>query len=603
MKNTFYYKGEQFYFNGEKIQIRSGAIHYFRVPRFYWKDRLQKLKECGFNCVETYVAWNVSEPHKNEFDFSGDNDIAEFIRLARELGLLAIVRPGPFICAEWEGGGLPAWLKNDFDEELKGLQLRCDNPPFMSRCEKYLTALFSEIHPYFLGNGGNIVMMQVENEYGSYGNDKVYLKKLVDIYRKNGVDAVLFTADGGGDATVFAGNFPEECLTTLTFGSGVKKGMNRLTQLAKGKPKMCAEFWCGWFDHWGEKHHVRGGESVVVEVDEFMKNGWNFNFYMFCGGTNFAFMNGSNFEEYIQPTVTSYDYCALLTERGARTDTYYKIRELFAKYGVEIPKLTAADGETRGYGTVKFSSYAYLFDNLTKLSSPITSKMPLAMENLGQNYGYAVYRCTADNFPAEAELRLNGLADRANVFLNGEFAGRRESTASFDRIAYSIEETEAKQVCIDVLVENMGHINYGYNILDKKGLGGLLTYYKWVYSTPMNWLNYSLPMDYAQISKARFVDNYKEIIENRPVFLKGTFSVDNIADCYVKPIGLHRGFIIINGVNIGRYDCDKGPQKNYYLPACYLKEGRNEVILFESDSAAGNIAVELVDYADYGEAN
>ena len=603
MKNTFYWEGEQFYWNGEKVQIRSGAIHYFRIPRFYWQDRLLKLKECGFNCVETYVAWNMHEPKKDEFDFSGERDIAEFVRIAQELGLFVIVRPGPFICAEWEGGGLPAWLRNANDEELYGIQLRCDNSQFMVRCEKYFSALFAVLKPYFLANGGNIIMTQVENEYGSYGNDKTYLKKLVDIYRKNGVDSLLFTADGGGDSTILAGNLPSECLTTLTFGSDVKGQMERLAHLAEGKPRMCSEFWCGWFDHWGEDHHVRGGDSVLAEVDEFMKNGWNFNLYMFCGGTNFGFMNGANFDEYIQPTVTSYDYCALLTERGERTETYYKIRRLFQKYGVAVPNITATDGETRRYGKVDFSQRAYLFDNLSEMAEPVVSKMPISMEDLGQSYGYVFYRCTVDNFPPEAELRLEGLSDRANVFLNGEFVGRRESTVPIDRIAYTLGENSAKHACVDVLVENMGHINYGYNVLGKKGLNKFLTYYKWVYSAPMDWLNYSLPMDNVQIGRVAFVQNEKQIDEDKPIFLKGTFFVDGTADCFVKPVGLHRGFIIVNGVNIGRYDCDKGPQKTYYLPACYLKKGNNEMIVFESDSAAGEFAVELVDYADYGEVN
>lgn len=601
MKNEFYYEGERFFWNGKPIQIRSGAIHYFRIPRYYWRDRLLKLKECGFNCVETYVAWNVVEPKKNEFDFSGEKDIAGFVRIAQELGLLIILRPGPFICAEWEGGGLPAWLINPCDEELRGVCLRCDEPSYMARCEKYLTALFAQVRPYFLANGGNIVMMQVENEYGAYGNDKSYLKKLVDIYLKNGVDGVLFTADGGGDATVFAGTYPEKTLATLTLGSNVKNQMPRLDRLAEGKPKFCAEFWCGWFDHWGESHHVRGGDSVVAEVDEFMKNGWNFNFYMFCGGTNFGFMNGANYDEYIQPTVTSYDYCALLTEQGERTKTYYKIRDLFQSYGVDVPTMTATDGKTGAYGKAEWTHVAYLKEQLSSISQPVVSKRPLPMEALGQNYGYALYQTVVDEFPAEAELRLDGLADRANVFLNGKFVGRRESTAAFDRIAYSLDEREAKRVQADVLVENMGHVNYGCHILEPKGLKRLMTYYEWVYCTPVDWLNYPLPMDAEQIGKVRFEKKTAPIEENQPVFLKGSFEVDEAKDCFVKPVGLHRGFIVVNGVNIGRYDCDKGPQKTYYLPKCYLKEGKNEIIVFESDSASGEIAVELVDYADYGE--
>lgn len=445
-------------------------------------------------------------------------------------------------------------------------------------------------------------MMQVENEYGSFGNDKAYLKKLVKIYRECGVDCPLFTADGGSDYdyTVKAGNLPKECLTTLTFGSKVKKQMKKLSVLQPNRPKMCAEFWCGWFDHWHEKHHVRNGDKVAEEMAEFLKNGWSFNFYMFCGGTNFGFMNGSNYENYIQPTVTSYDYCAPVNECGQRTPLYYKLRETFLSHGIVVPALTACEPKLNKYKRVNFTGFGYLFENLSRICKPIASKQPLYMEELGQNYGYIFYYCKVKDMPSKAEIFLSGLSDRANVFVNGMFIGRRESTRAVDGILYEIDDKSTACAGIGVLVENMGRVNYGMRILDKKGLRQLIVYCDYVYYAPFNWENYALPMDYESLKKVKYRSFKKPVKKNNPLFLKGEFFVDEIADTFVKPNGFSRGFIVINGVNIGRYDNIAGPQKTFYLPSCYLKQGVNEIILFESDTVAGDISVEFVDQADYG---
>ena len=328
--------GERFYLDGEPFTIRSGAIHYFRVPRPYWRDRLLKLKECGFNTVETYVAWNVHESHEGDFDFSGEKDVAAFLRTAQELGLYAIVRPGPFICAEWEAGGFPAWLLAD-----RNMRLRCNYAPYMQKVERYFKRLFAELSPCAIENGGNVILWQVENEYGSYGNDKEYLRRLVEIYRENGIAGQLFTADGAWINMLVKGALPETCLPFVTFGSRTEEAMRCVDLFVKNTPKMCAEFWCGWFDHWGEEHHTRTSEDVLKDLEPFFIHGWSFNFYMFHGGTNFGFMNGANSGEKYMPTVTSYDYCGLLTEAGDRTETYYKVRDMFIKYGVNVPALTA----------------------------------------------------------------------------------------------------------------------------------------------------------------------------------------------------------------------------------------------------------------------
>lgn len=370
--------GERFYLDGEPFTIRSGAIHYFRVPRPYWRDRLLKLKECGFNTVETYVAWNVHESHEGDFGFSGEKDVAAFLRTAQELGLYAIVRPGPFICAEWEAGGFPAWLLAD-----RNMRLRCNYAPYMQKVERYFKRLFAELSPCAIENGGNVILWQVENEYGSYGNDKEYLRRLVEIYRENGIAGQLFTADGAWINMLVKGALLETCLPFVTFGSRTEEAMRCVDLFVKNTPKMCAEFWCGWFDHWGEEHHTRTSEDVLKDLEPFFIHGWNFNFYMFHGGTNFGFMNGANSGEKYMPTVTSYDYCGLLTEAGDRTETYYKVREMFGKYGVQVPALTAKESKKAAYGEVRLNRRGYMFEQLQTLATPVTAICPPRMEEVG----------------------------------------------------------------------------------------------------------------------------------------------------------------------------------------------------------------------------
>ena len=380
---SFTYKEDKFYLSGAPFIVRSGAVHYFRVPKEYWHDRLLKLKECGFNTVETYVPWNLHEPQDGVFDFVGDNDIAEFLGVAKKLGLYAIVRPCPYICAEWEFGGLPAWLLKDGN-----MRLRCNYPPYMQKVERYLRKLFEILRPWLLSSGGNILMMQIENEYGSFGNDKDYLYKLTEIYRDCGIDCLLFTADGVWYNMVVSGSLPEKCLTFLTFGSRTQDAMKAIDVVSPDTPKMCAEFWSGWFDHWGEEHHTREAEDVLKDLEPFFKNGWSFNFYMFHGGTNFGFMNGANFSDgKILPTVTSYDYCAPLTESGDRTETYYKIRDMFAKYGVPVPALTASESKKTSYGKAELNERVDFLGCIEKISKPVVSACPLFTEEIGQNYG------------------------------------------------------------------------------------------------------------------------------------------------------------------------------------------------------------------------
>ena len=403
-------KDGKFLLNDKEFRIYSGCIHYFRVPEALWRDRLAKLKAAGLNTVETYVAWNMHEAKRGEYVFSGMADIVKFIKTAQELGLYVILRPGPYICAEWDLGGLPAWILAD-----KNVVLRCMNKPYLSYVEEWFKVLFDKIRDLQITRGGNIIMMQVENEYGGYGNDKSYLRRLVEIYRKCKMDCLLFTADGAWINMLVKGSLTDECLPFVTFGSRTEVSMRSVDPISPNTPKMCAEFWCGWFDHWGEEHHTRTSEDILKDFVPFLENGWNFNFYMFFGGTNFGFMNGANFAGgKLQPTVTSYDYCAPLNEAGDRTENYYKIRDEFIKHDVPVPPLTAKDSEKAAYGRIDLSRRAFLFDNLGE--KHIKSPYPLTMEEVGQNYGYILYSTVMPRGMESDRLYIDGLADRAIVF-------------------------------------------------------------------------------------------------------------------------------------------------------------------------------------------
>ena len=574
--SMFTANGKQFLLNGEPFQIISGAMHYFRVPSCYWEDRLLKLKECGFNTVETYIAWNVHEENEGVFDFSGEKDFGKFLDIANRLGLKAIVRPGPYICAEWEMGGFPAWLLRYPD-----IRLRCDNQRYLEKLEKYIEAVARVIRPRLIENGGNILMLQIENEYGSFGNDKVYLRKLKDIYLKNNLNALFFTADGASPFFLEAGRI-EDCLPTFTFGSKTQERMTTLKTIIGDKPAMCSEFWDGWFDHWYEEHHVRGVESICEEFEPFLKNGDNVNFYMFHGGTNFGFMNGANFfvkdggrfcdGEY-QPVVTSYDYNALLYEAGDRTPAYYAVRELISKYTGVCHDLTAKESEKRAYGKVVFQKQADLFDNLDNIGAKFYSTVPLSMEACGQNYGYILYNTTLPK-NTDSEFRIVELADRANVFIDKAPFAVFERSRPHELIKAKTGDKESR---LSLLVENMGRINYGSYVMDQKGIDGVKLWEIQLF----HWEMVSLPMNNLE----RLSYEEKQTVSGLPTFYKGVFFVDEIADTFIKPEGFSKGFVVINGFNVGRYYNEAGPQKTLYVPKSCLKIGENEIIVFDSDGA------------------
>ncbi len=574
------YKNDKFYLDGEPYVVLSGAMHYFRIPKEYWYDRLLKLKECGFNTVETYTCWNLHEPVEGEFDFSGILDIERYVSIAEELGLNVILRPGPYICAEFEFGGLPAWLLT-----YENITLRCNDEVYLSKVKRYYNELLTRLKGHFSCDGGSIFMLQIENEYGSFGNDKEYLKSILNIYKENGIDCLFFTSDGAC-FSMLGGGALDDYLCVANFGSNPKDNLGFLKQFRPGQPLMCGEFWCGWFDHWFEQHHVRPVQEIIDCIRDFNELGASFNMYMFHGGTNFGFTNGANYDDFYAPTVTSYDYNAPLTEAGDRTEAYYKIRDLLNDTYHNVPELTAKETPKAAYGKLNFTEAAFLFDNLDNLSFPIATRAPMFMETFGQNFGYILYRTTVNGPCNDWRLEADAVHDRAQVFINGEQKAVFERWVKDSQIKADIKIPlgQGESYKLDILVENMGRVNYGHKLWDRKGLKGL----RFNRQYHFGWETY--PLEMKDLSKLQ----YKPIGEGKvigPVFLKGFLEIeDTPCDTFLRLDGFTKGFVTVNGFNLGRYFNEAGPQKTLYVPAPCLKSGCNEIVVFESDFAETKIA-------------
>ena len=560
------YKGKQFYLGEKPFQIISGAIHYFRTVPEYWEDRLKKLKNCGFNTVETYMPWNLHEPYEGQFDFEGILDIDRFIAIAESLGLKVIVRPGPYICAEWEFGGFPSWLLKNAD-----MKLRCYYEPYLEKVKKYYTKVMEILKPHFSTRGGGIIAMQIENEYGSYGNDKKYLKYIQDLMLDLDCDVMLFTSDGGLNWMLNGGTLPD-VLKIANFGSGTKKNFEQLKKHQPNAPYMCGEFWNGWFDHWGEDHITRDKESVGEELEEILRQNGNVNFYMFHGGTNFNFYNGSNFDGgKIHPTVTSYDYDCLLSENGNMTEKYYLVKDILKSHSFETDMYDVKNLPCVKYEDIRLTKSAPLFENLLGLSKAVKQAYTSTMEEMGQSYGFILYRTYLSYEQEKRELYIDDVHDRAMIFVNGELVGIKDRMGRNDRVEIEVKENET--VVLDILVENLGRINYGPFLKDRKGITerarlGL--------QTINDWEIYNLPL--TDLSKLEYSDI---VSTDKPCFYKGVLNIDGEpCDTFLDCESFTKGVIFVNGENMGR--CwDIGPLKTVYIPAPILKKGENIIEVFE----------------------
>ena len=562
-------KNRKFYMDGEEFHIYSGAMHYFRIPEEYWEDRLLKLRAAGLNTVETYVPWNYHEPKKGQFNFEGMFDIERFIKTAQDLGLYVIVRPGPYICAEWDFGGLPAWLLKD-----KNVRLRCWDKTYIKAVEDFFKVLIPKLVPYLETNGGKIIAMQVENEYGSFGRDKKYLYWLRDLMRDLGVDIQLFTSDGEDRYFFSGGGIPEEWMVA-NFGGYNENRFDDLKLLQPDKPLMCGEHWCGWFDRWGTSHHTDNAEETLGRsLDGFFKEDANFNLYMFHGGTNFGFSSGANYYDNYCPTTTSYDYGAPLNEYGGYTDKYFVLRDRMQKQlGKELPELPP-DTKTQKIGKVNFTEFADFRNVYKKFAVHKKSHIPHYMEHYGQNSGLIIYSTTLKGNYRDSKLNAFGVHDVAYIYINGELKHIYDRTKlkgkELFEESFSVPiDAFNGEVKIDIIVQALGRINYARRIYDRKGLDEIYIEGQAI----VDWDVYCMELDVAPEIP------YKKAHKDFPCFLKGTFKAEEKQDTFVDMRGFGNAVVYVNGFNLGRF-IKGGPQYTLYLPGTLLKE-ENEIVVLE----------------------
>ncbi|GAA2779837.1 beta-galactosidase [Kitasatospora sp. CM 4170] len=567
-----------FRLDGRPLRIISGGLHYFRVHPEQWADRLRKARLLGLNTVETYVPWNLHAPRPGELRLDGGLDLPRFLGLAAAEGLHVLLRPGPYICAEWEGGGLPSWLLAE-----EGIRLRSRDPLFLGAVDDYLADLLPPLKPYLSTHGGPVVAVQLENEYGAYGEDTGYLADLAELLRAHGVDVPLFTCDQPADLE--RGGL-DGVLRTANFGSRVEAGLAELRRHQPTGPLMCSEFWIGWFDRWGGTHTTRDPADAADDLDRLLAAGASVNIYMFHGGTNFGFTSGANDKGRYRPTVTSYDYDSLLDEAGDPTPKYEAFREVIAKYAPVPAEPVPAPGRKLAPVTVELDSGAGLLDQAQLLGRAVTADRPLSMEQLGQAFGFVLYEATLPE-AGPAVLRIDEVHDRAQVFVDGQPVGVLEREDHEHALGFAVPRRGAR---LSVLVENQGRVNYGTGIHDRKGLLGRVTVNG---EEPAGWSSRPLPLE--TLEGLTFTPVAPVV---GPAFHRGHLHLDDPADCYLALPGWTKGQAWVNGFPLGRY-WSRGPQTTLYVPAPVLRAGDNEITVLELHASAAS-TVELRDRPDLG---
>ncbi len=555
---------DDFLLDGKPFRIMAGEIHYQRIPREYWADRLMKVKAAGLNTVGTYVFWNALEPEPGQWDLSDGNDLGAFIRTAQRLGLWVIVRPGPYACAEWDFGGLPAWLLRTPD-----IKVRCSDPRYLAACESYVMKIAEVIRDLQVHRGGPVLMVQVENEYGSYGNDRDYLTALKGFWERAGIEVPLFTADGATPYMLEAGSLPGAAIG-LDPGTN-EKDFAEAARLERGVPVFCSELYPGWLTHWGEPWARVKTEEFLPDLRWLLDNGKSFSLYMFHGGTNFGFWAGANFSDKYQPDVTSYDYDAPLDEAGRPTPKFRAIQELLSRYqppGRKFPDLPAPI-RMISVPPIAFDESASVFDNLPPA---VRSPQPGPMESYGQSHGFILYRTRLLGHRG-GKLAVTDLHDYATVFADGRFAGTIDRTKG-ETTALDIPKTQPANETLDILVEAMGRINYGPRLIDRKGITERVTLNA---MTLMGWDVHPLPMDGDYLSLLRYARRPADRPGN---FFRGRFDLGTVGDTYLDMSGWMKGVVWVNGHNLGRY-WEIGPQKRLYCPATFLRSGANEIVVFD----------------------
>jgi beta-galactosidase len=565
-KHTFKFSETEFILDNEPFQIISGEMHPARIPKEYWRHRIQMAKAMGCNTISVYIFWNYHETEEGVFDFTTENrNLGEFIKIVQDEGMWLIVRPGPYVCAEWDLGGIPPYLLKIPDIKLRTLDSR-----YMAAAERYMTRLAEEIRPYLITRGGPILMIQVENEYGSFSNDHNYMSKLRDIWAANGIDVPTFTGDGPTIKMLESGTLPG---SAVGLDSGCSKAdFNLAAKINPGVPVFSSETYPGWLTHWSDSWWARPDTvELFKEVKFLMDNRKSFNLYVIHGGTNFGFTAGANSGgKGYEPDITSYDYDAPVNEQGQATPKYMALRKLIGSYLPKKDKLPPIPDSIPAIQVelifpVRFTS---VWDYLPE---PVVSETPRTFEAYGQNNGFILYRKELTGRKS-GKLTVTDIHDYATVFLNGEYLGnldRREAINTID-----IPESNVSVPVLEILVEGMGRINYGPQIHDRKGITDSVTIDG---EKLLNWKVYNLPMDRKFIYDIR---SSGKVVNKPGIFFKGDFSLAYTGDTFFDISNYKKGVVWINGHNLGRY-WDIGPQKRLYCPASYIRPGMNEILIFD----------------------
>lgn len=576
-KGSFRAGDETFLLNGRPFVVKAAELHYPRIPRPYWEHRIKMCKALGMNTLCLYVFWNIHEQREGVFDFSGNNDVAEFCRLAQKNGMYVIVRPGPYVCAEWEMGGLPWWLL-----KKKDIRLRERDPFFMERVRIFEKKVGEQLSPLTIQNGGPIIMVQVENEYGSYGEDKAYIVDIRDCLRSIYGDVALFQCDW---ASNFTKNGLNDLTWTMNFGTGadIDKQFEHLKQLRPHSPLMCSEFWSGWFDKWGARHETRPAGDMVAGIDEMLSKGISFSLYMTHGGTSFGHWAGANSPGFA-PDVTSYDYDAPISEWGAATEKYHILRKTLEKYndGKKLPAIPRPPMSRISVPEFKLNRVLSINGVVTAVKK---SRDVLTMEDMDTGWGMIKYVTTLPEVPVSSMLMLNECHDFAQVYVNGRFIGKIDRVKNEKSITLPPVKKGDE---LTILVEAMGRINFGRAIKDYKGITKEVSISADIDGNEVTWKIKSWTIsamsdEYSAIENAMSkpaANTDTGRIDSRAGYYRGEFTIKKPGDTFISTEAFGKGQVWVNGHAIGRF-WSVGPQQTLYVPGCWLKKGRNEVVVLD----------------------
>ena len=566
-----------FLLNGEPFVVKAAEVHYPRIPRPYWEHRIKMCKALGMNTLCIYVFWNIHEQREGQFDFTDNNDVAEFCRLAQKNGMYVIVRPGPYVCAEWEMGGLPWWLL-----KKKDIRLRERDPYFLERVKIFEQKVGEQLAPLTIQNGGPIIMVQVENEYGSYGEDKPYISEIRDCLRGiYGDKLTLFQCDWSSN---FERNGLDDLVWTMNFGTGanIDHEFARLKQLRPNAPLMCSEFWSGWFDKWGANHETRPAKDMVDGMDEMLSKNISFSLYMTHGGTSFGHWAGANSPGFA-PDVTSYDYDAPINEYGGTTEKFFQLRKMMQKYSKSpLPAIPARPANMINIPAFEMKEHA---DILLGADSLVMNSPLRTMEELNQGWGSMVYITSLPDIDTPSVLTLNDGHDFAQVFIDSTYIGKIDRVRNEKSLLLPAVKKGQE---LKILIEAMGRINFGRAIKDYKGITESVTLstdkdgHELIWNLK-RWDIFTIPDSYAAAKKALDTakrDSLTKMVFKGSGYYRGYFNLKRVGDTFLNMENWGKGQVYVNGHAIGRF-WSIGPQQTLYVPGCWLKKGKNEVVVLD----------------------